>query len=56
MGSRGMSMAVLCGELLAALVHGEPLPVEARLARRLAAERFDAAPAPEPPILNEKGL
>ncbi|QDL37563.1 FAD-dependent 5-carboxymethylaminomethyl-2-thiouridine(34) oxidoreductase MnmC [Rhodoferax sediminis] len=43
MGSRGMSLAVLCGELLAALVHGEPLPLEARLARRLAADRFDAA-------------
>ncbi|OOG54255.1 FAD-dependent 5-carboxymethylaminomethyl-2-thiouridine(34) oxidoreductase MnmC [Polaromonas sp. C04] len=42
MGSRGMSLAVLCGELLAALVHGEPLPLEARLARRLAADRFDA--------------
>lgn len=44
MGSRGMSFAVLCAELLAAQLHGEPLPLEARLARRLAAGRFAAAP------------
>ncbi|MDR3454713.1 MAG: FAD-dependent 5-carboxymethylaminomethyl-2-thiouridine(34) oxidoreductase MnmC [Rhodoferax sp.] len=56
MGSRGMSMAVLCGELLAALVHGEPLPLDARLARRLAAQRFDAVAAPGAEIFNKKGL
>ena len=54
MGSRGMSMAVLCGELLAALVHGEPLPLEARLARRLAAERFDAAARLSRPFSTKK--
>jgi tRNA 5-methylaminomethyl-2-thiouridine biosynthesis bifunctional protein len=32
MGSRGLSFAALCGELLAAQLHGEPLPVEKRLA------------------------
>ena len=40
MGSRGLSLAVLCGELLAAWLHAEPLPVEQRLARSLRAKRF----------------
>jgi tRNA 5-methylaminomethyl-2-thiouridine biosynthesis bifunctional protein len=35
MGSRGLSFAALCGELVAARLHGEPLPLEARLARAL---------------------
>lgn len=43
MGARGLSLAVLCGELLAARLHGEPLPVEIKLARALAADRFRAA-------------
>ncbi|MBS0318521.1 MAG: FAD-dependent oxidoreductase, partial [Proteobacteria bacterium] len=41
MGSRGLALAPLCGELLAARLHAEPLPVEASLARRLDATRFD---------------
>jgi len=32
MGSRGLTFAALCGELLAARLHGEPLPIEQRLA------------------------
>ncbi len=40
MGSRGLSFAVLSGELLAARLHGEPLPVELRLAQALSACRF----------------
>ena len=32
MGSRGLSFAALCGELLAAQIHGEPLPIESQLA------------------------
>lgn len=40
MGARGLTRAVLCGELLAARLHGEPLPVEARLARAMSSERF----------------
>ncbi len=40
MGARGLTLAVLCGELLAAWLHGEPLPLEAALARALAASRF----------------
>ncbi len=35
MGSRGMTFAVLCAELLAARLHGEPLPLERRLAAAL---------------------
>ena len=40
MGSRGLTYAVLCAELLAAQLGAEPLPVEARLARLLAASRL----------------
>jgi tRNA 5-methylaminomethyl-2-thiouridine biosynthesis bifunctional protein len=40
MGARGLTLSVLCGELLAALLHGEPWPVEQRLAQALMAERF----------------
>lgn len=40
MGSRGLTLALLCGELLAAQWHGEPLPVESRLAKFLDASRF----------------
>lgn len=39
MGSRGLTFAAVCGELLAARLHGEPLPVEARLAQALDAAR-----------------
>jgi tRNA 5-methylaminomethyl-2-thiouridine biosynthesis bifunctional protein len=40
MGSRGLTLALLCGELLAAQWHGEPSPIEARLAKFLDATRF----------------
>lgn len=43
MGARGLTRAVLCGELLAARLHGEPLPLDARLAQALDAHRFAAA-------------
>ncbi|MBG9387111.1 FAD-dependent 5-carboxymethylaminomethyl-2-thiouridine(34) oxidoreductase MnmC [Caenimonas aquaedulcis] len=39
MGSRGLTFAALCGELLAARVHGEPLPLERRVAQALDATR-----------------
>jgi tRNA 5-methylaminomethyl-2-thiouridine biosynthesis bifunctional protein len=39
MGSRGMTFAVLCAELLAARLHGEPLPLERRLAAALDVQR-----------------
>jgi tRNA 5-methylaminomethyl-2-thiouridine biosynthesis bifunctional protein len=39
MGSRGLTFAVLCAELLAARIHGEPLPLEQRLADALDARR-----------------
>ncbi len=44
MGSRGLTLALLCGELLAAQWHGEPLPIEKRLAKFLAADRFKPQP------------
>lgn len=40
MGSRGLTLALLCGELLAARVQGEPLPVDAKLAAALGTERL----------------
>jgi len=36
MGSRGLTFAALCGELIAARLHAEPLPIESRLAKALA--------------------
>ena len=45
LGARGLTLAVLCGELLAATLHGEPLPLARSLARRLRARRFASAPA-----------
>jgi tRNA 5-methylaminomethyl-2-thiouridine biosynthesis bifunctional protein len=35
MGSRGLSFSALCAELLASYMGGEPLPLEASLARSL---------------------
>jgi tRNA 5-methylaminomethyl-2-thiouridine biosynthesis bifunctional protein len=43
MGSRGLTFAVLCAELLAAQLHGEPLPVENKLAHALRASRYSQA-------------
>ncbi|HEX7888107.1 MAG TPA: FAD-dependent 5-carboxymethylaminomethyl-2-thiouridine(34) oxidoreductase MnmC [Ramlibacter sp.] len=43
MGSRGLTFAALCGELIAARLHGEPLPLEARLAKALDAARLSPA-------------
>ena len=40
LGSRGLSFAVLCGELLASWLHAEPLPIEKRLAQSLLANRY----------------
>jgi tRNA 5-methylaminomethyl-2-thiouridine biosynthesis bifunctional protein len=39
MGSRGLTFAALCGEWIAARLHGEPLPLENRLAQALAFSR-----------------
>lgn len=44
MGSRGLTFAALCGELIAARLHREPLPLESRLAAALDLSR-QAAPA-----------
>lgn len=48
LGARGISLSVLCGELLAAWLQGEPLPVEQTLARSLQADRWRPAPRPTP--------
>ena len=40
MGARGISWSVLCGELLAAHLNNEPLPMAASLAKLMAASRF----------------
>ena len=40
LGSRGLTFAALCGELLAAQLHGEPLPVDRQLADSLMGRRF----------------
>lgn len=40
LGARGLSLSVLCGELLAARLHHEPLPLPPAQAQRLAAERW----------------
>lgn len=44
MGSRGLTLALLCGEILAARWQGEPLPVEAKLAKAMDAARFMSKP------------
>jgi tRNA 5-methylaminomethyl-2-thiouridine biosynthesis bifunctional protein len=40
LGSRGLSFAALCAELLAAQWHGEPLPLPATLAKALGTQRL----------------
>ncbi len=40
MGARGLTLSVLCGEVLAANLHGEPWPLERPLAQALMARRF----------------
>ena len=41
MGARGLTLAALCAELLAARIHTEPLPLPTRLARLLDAQRLE---------------
>ena len=43
MGARGISLAVLCGELTAAWLNNEDLPLPAALVKHLTAERFASA-------------
>ena len=40
MGARGLTLSVLCGEVLAAALHQEPWPLEEKLVRALRAQRF----------------
>ena len=41
MGARGISLSVLAGELIAAQLEGEPLPLAPSLAQHLATQRFE---------------
>ncbi len=45
MGARGLTLSVLCGEVLAAALHEEPWPLEDKLVRALSAQRFSKARA-----------
>lgn len=40
LGARGLTLSVLCGELIAARLHAEPLPLDAKLAAHLGTERL----------------
>jgi len=40
LGARGITLALLCAELLVARLHGEPLPLAPRLADSLSTERI----------------
>ena len=40
LGARGLTLSVLCGELIAAQLHGEPLPLDAKLASHLGTPRL----------------
>ncbi|MDR0214904.1 MAG: FAD-dependent 5-carboxymethylaminomethyl-2-thiouridine(34) oxidoreductase MnmC [Comamonas sp.] len=42
LGSRGLTLSLLCAELMAAQLHGEPLPLDARLAQALGSARLYA--------------
>ncbi|WP_424859087.1 FAD-dependent 5-carboxymethylaminomethyl-2-thiouridine(34) oxidoreductase MnmC [Tepidimonas sp. HKU77] len=46
LGARGLTLSALCGEVLAAGLHGEPWPLEPALARALLAQRFATRGAP----------
>ncbi|MOA42065.1 tRNA 5-methylaminomethyl-2-thiouridine biosynthesis bifunctional protein MnmC [compost metagenome] len=43
MGARGITLALLCSELLAAQLHDEPLPLDAKLAKALSTQRLPSA-------------
>ena len=40
LGSRGLTLSMLCAELLASQLHGEPLPLDAKLAQSLGSRRL----------------
>ena len=42
LGSRGLTLSLLCAEVMAAQLHGEPLPLDARLAQALGSARLYA--------------
>jgi len=46
MGARGISLSVLCGDIIAASLEGQAHPLPPKLAQHLAAQRFVKAPQP----------
>lgn len=50
MGARGISLAVMCGEISAALLENEPLALAPSLVRHLMAERFGHAGRADAPV------
>jgi tRNA 5-methylaminomethyl-2-thiouridine biosynthesis bifunctional protein len=52
MGARGLSFSAICAEILVARICGEPLPVEASLARCLDAQRVQRKPNITPFVEN----
>ncbi|MGN1056592.1 MAG: FAD-dependent 5-carboxymethylaminomethyl-2-thiouridine(34) oxidoreductase MnmC, partial [Comamonas sp.] len=40
LGARGLTLSILCAELIAAKLHGEPLPLDAKLAQHVGTERL----------------
>ncbi|MBQ0131381.1 MAG: FAD-dependent 5-carboxymethylaminomethyl-2-thiouridine(34) oxidoreductase MnmC [Comamonas sp.] len=43
LGARGLTLSVLCAELIAAQLHGEPLPLDAKLAQHVGTQRLARA-------------
>lgn len=46
LGARGLTLSVLCGEVLAAQIEGEPWPTHTRLAKKLLVSRFVRSTSP----------
>lgn len=55
MGSRGLTFAALCGEILAARMHAEPLPVERQLADAMLPGAMSGHPSRRKPPKPEPG-
>jgi len=45
MGARGISLSVLCGEMIAAELEGHALPLPPELGKHLAARRYTQPPS-----------
>ncbi len=56
LGSRGLTFAALCAELLAASWHGEPLPIAPRHARMLQPRFVDTSSSPRRPASEAENI